>query len=444
MYRNNLGDQIRDIVQDAVDSCNFGDLNRKIKNTADRAIDEFNRATGPFQYDNRRNNQGGVPPFMGGGPNPGGPNGQGQPFGQGGQGQPFGRRQRPPFQNYRAGGYRSREYRNRGPVENQTQATSMQQRFRAKRKAVGNVSSILYIVFGTIGVVGFGIASIVMFAVWMGTGAGVYAATALSILSSVFGVATLGFAAMLGLGIHKKNRIKRFHMYESLLGTKNYSEIERMAEYIGKSKKYVIKDLRKMMLLGFFKEGHIDDTKTCFISDNETYEQYLIAQESYKQRIKEEEKQDKKKDGLDPEVAKAIEEGKAYIRQINQANEDIPGEEISRKLYRLEDVVSKIFVCVEKHPEKLPEIRKFMEYYLPITLKLVNAYKEFDAQPIQGDNITSSKKEIEATIDTINTAFEKLLDSLYEDEAMEVSSDISVLNTLFAQEGLTKKDFDIK
>ena len=85
-----------------------------------------------------------------------------------------------------------------------------------------------------------------------------------------------------------------------------------------------------------------------------------------------------------------------------------------------------------------------MEYYLPITLKLVNAYKEFDAQPIQGENISKSKKEIEDTLDTINTAFEKLLDSLYEDEAMEVSSDISVLNTLFAQEGLTKKDFELK
>ena len=179
----------------------------------------------------------------------------------------------------------------------------------------------------------------------------------------------------------------------------------------------------------------------------------MAAQQSYRERVKEEYsiKQEKKEqvkaaqnDVVDEELAKAIATGKEYIQQIRKANDDIPGEEISRKLDRLETIISKIFVCVEQHPEKLAEIRKFMEYYLPITSKLVNAYKEFDSQPIQGENIRNSKKEIEATLDTIDLAFEKLLDSLYEDEAMEVASDISVLNALFAQEGLTKKDFDLK
>ena len=72
------------------------------------------------------------------------------------------------------------------------------------------------------------------------------------------------------------------------------------------------------------------------------------------------------------------------IRQIREANDAIPGEEISQKLFRLEEITSKIFDHVEKHPEKLPEIRKFLNYYLPITLKLVNAYREFDSQPVAG------------------------------------------------------------
>jgi 5-bromo-4-chloroindolyl phosphate hydrolysis protein len=84
-----------------------------------------------------------------------------------------------------------------------------------------------------------------------------------------------------------------------------------------------------------------------------------------------------------------------------------------------------------------------MDYYLPMTVKLLNAYADMDAQPVQGQNIQASKKEIEATLDTLNLAFEKLLDKIFEDTALDVSSDISVLNTLLAQEGLADDELSI-
>ena len=77
-----------------------------------------------------------------------------------------------------------------------------------------------------------------------------------------------------------------------------------------------------------------------------------------------------------------------------------------------------------------------MEYYLPSTVKLLVAYQSLDEQPVQGENIRTSKTEIGQTLDTLNEAFEKLLDSLFEDVAWDVSSDISVLHTMLAQEGL--------
>ena len=83
------------------------------------------------------------------------------------------------------------------------------------------------------------------------------------------------------------------------------------------------------------------------------------------------------------------------------------------------------------------DLKKLMDYYLPMTIKLLNAYADMDAQPIQGDTIENSKREIETTLDTLNVAFERLLDDLFADTALDVSSDISVLNTLLAQEGLT-------
>lgn len=251
-------------------------------------------------------------------------------------------------------------------------------------------------------------------------------------------------------GRNRTGRAKRFKKYISYIGTRKFCQLEALAANTGLSLKFIKKDLRKMLQLGFFPDGHLDDNCTCLILDQETYQQYLKTSQEYQRKQLEEEQElerQKAKDvdkKIDPELRKAINEGKSYIRQIKEANEAIPAIDISEKLSRLEQITSKIFAFVEEHPEQLSELRKFMEYYLPITLKLVNAYKDLDAQPVQGENISSSKKEIVQTLDTINYAFENLLDSLYQSTAMEVSSDISVLEALFAQDGLTKKDFDLK
>jgi hypothetical protein len=138
-----------------------------------------------------------------------------------------------------------------------------------------------------------------------------------------------------------------------------------------------------------------------------------------------------------PQVQEVLDRGDAYIAQIQACNDAIPGAVISQKISRIELLVQKIFDRAEAHPEIIPDLKKMMDYYLPMTVKLLKAYADMDAQPVQGETILSSKAEIEATLDTLNTAFEKLLDELFADTALDVSSDISVLNTLLAQEGLT-------
>ena len=123
---------------------------------------------------------------------------------------------------------------------------------------------------------------------------------------------------------------------------------------------------------------------------------------------------------LSPEVQKVIEAGDEYVRKIREANDAIPGDEISAKIYRMETLVDRIFDRVEQKPDTVEDIRKLMEYYLPTTIKLLEAYEELDAQPVQGENIISSKQEIEKTMDTLNAAFEKLLDDLVQDTAREL------------------------
>ncbi len=130
--------------------------------------------------------------------------------------------------------------------------------------------------------------------------------------------------------------------------------------------------------------------------------------------------------------------GRDYIKQIGDISSSIDKEEISKKLNRLQNIINQILKYVEQNPKKLQEVDRFAKHYLPMTLKLLNAYKELNEQPVRGDNIRNAKNEIEKTLDTINNAFEKLLDDLFEEIALDISTDISVLETLFTQEGLKK------
>ena len=172
------------------------------------------------------------------------------------------------------------------------------------------------------------------------------------------------------------------------------------------------------------------------------YEELMEHTEAQKRQEQERKaQQEEMAESMDPQIREIIRTGAAYIKKIHECNDAIPGVEISAKISRMETLVDRIFNRVEQNPGCVPEIRRLMEYYLPTTVKLLEAYEELDAQPVQGENILSSKQEIEKTLDTLNAAFEKLLDSLFQDTAWDVSSDISVLKTMLAQEGLTKDDF---
>ncbi len=445
---SNLGDEIKDIVQNAVNTMDFHQINRDIEHTVRSALNEIrgslgNNHRGPeWKEPQDRQNQW---------------NGQGSSYNQ------TNRQQNPGNwnQSYTARGdfrQRARDQRTvvgRNAMENRSGAVVPKQRNEViPYVEVGRVSGILLTVFGSIGVGLFGIGSLVL--VLLG-----YILNQFSffgtIAAGLIPLLMISFFLMAGGGKNRK-RVKRFRRYRKTIGGRSYCSLEELSQSTGWSRKFVLKDIRRMISLGMFLEGRIDEQETCVILNRESYHQYLETMKSAKLREIEQQKQAMGEGAgragsagsqeavrnsaadLSPEkeeLRKALESGRACIQQMKEANEEIPGEEISRKLYRMEVVTGRIFDYVELHPAQLPEIQKFMEYYLPTTLKLINAYREFDRQPVQGENITTAKKEIESTLDTINHAFETLLDSLYEDAAMDVSTDISVLETMLAQEGLT-------
>lgn len=250
----------------------------------------------------------------------------------------------------------------------------------------------------------------------------------------------LGSAFMTWKGKRMISALNRYQNYIKELNGRTYCNIKELADKSGKSFQYVLKDVKKMIHKGWFRQGHLDNDNTCLIVSHDTYREYQdLQKQKMEQQLSDFGKQETQKDKseVSEEVQKVIEEGREYIRKIRECNDAIPGEEISRKISHMEMLVQKIFDRVKEDPDSLDDIRKLMEYYLPTTVKLLESYKQLDCQPVQGENIKSSKEEIEKTLDTLNTAFERLLDSLFEDVAWDVSSDISVLNTMLSQEGLT-------
>ncbi len=271
------------------------------------------------------------------------------------------------------------------------------------------------------------------------TGMGMIAASVFAVGGVVLYILSVVGAFLFGKGTSLLRRVRRYRKYRTLMQGTSFCSIKQLADGIHKTPEYVTKDLKKMISKRIFPDGHLDEQGTTFMLGDETYQSYLQAEKARKEREAEEERL--RSDPAAAALAQAKAEGDQYIRAIREANDKIPEEEISRKLDRLEEVCKKIFDYVEEHPKKLPEIRRFMQYYLPTTLKLVNAYQEFDSQPMQGENILQAKKEIEQTMDTINTAFENLLDTLFQDDVLDVATDISALETMLAQAGLTGKDF---
>jgi hypothetical protein len=139
----------------------------------------------------------------------------------------------------------------------------------------------------------------------------------------------------------------------------------------------------------------------------------------------------------DPKVAALIQEKDKALGEMRRLNEAISDETISKQIDQLEEITTKIVDYVAEKPEKLPQIRKFMNYYLPTTLKLLNAYDRMGTAGVSGENIDGTMGKIETMMETVVAAFQKQLDALFQDEAMDIASDITVMENLMAQEGLT-------
>ena len=145
---------------------------------------------------------------------------------------------------------------------------------------------------------------------------------------------------------------------------------------------------------------------------------------------------------LPPELQSVIYQGKRAIADIRRLNDEIPDERISAQIDLIERLTAQIFDCVRKYPKKLSQIRQFLNYYLPTTIKLMEQYVTLQNQSLKTENITEGMQKIEDLLDKVIIAFQRQLDALFEADVVDITADIRVMEQMMASEGLTnKKDF---
>ena len=246
-------------------------------------------------------------------------------------------------------------------------------------------------------------------------------------------------------GRKKKKLAQRFKEYVQIIGNKTVISVKELAKQTGYSESEVLEDLREMIRLRWFTQGHMDNEGKELITSDDTYKNYLMLLERQPELMAQQEQQMKAEglEGFTSEGAAIVRQGEEYLKKIQQMNAELPGVEITEKLQRLESVIRSILYEVRKQPGSATDLRKLMNYYLPTIWKLLETYKEIDDQVVVTEQMQKTKLEIEETIDTINNAFENLLEQLFRNKAWDVSSDISVLNTMLAQDGIKDTAFNI-
>ena len=228
-----------------------------------------------------------------------------------------------------------------------------------------------------------------------------YAAWALGF----FMIGTIGAVQLNG-----KNKMRRIWQY---LKGRDFCKISEVASRLKMSEKKAVQTIEKMIGKKLLPEGHLDETKTCLMLTDETYARYLESQKSAQ------EKEARRKEAEEhPEraaMAEMVQEGSRYIQRIREINNDLPDPVVSAKLDDLEKVCQQIFAYVGDHPDKLSELRKFMSYYLPTTLKLLEAYRKLAHQ----NTGTESEEKTEQEILAAASDFEKLQQIMEEQAAWQ-------------------------
>lgn len=222
------------------------------------------------------------------------------------------------------------------------------------------------------------------------------------------------------LGSHwMRRRLRRYAKYQAIAGKKPTVTISQLAAAANVSTRRVENDLEQMVQKGFWgKEAYLDLGRGVLVRTFEAAEGLELTQKE-----------------AQPAPAEAEKGYSGQLRDIRRANDRIADPAISAKIDRLEDLAGKIFRIVEEEPAKKAKASTFLNYYLPTTQKLLDSYADFEEAGVSGENVSQAKQRIADTMDKIVAGFERQLDQLYQSDAMDVDSDIRVMEQMLRRDG---------
>ena len=267
-------------------------------------------------------------------------------------------------------------------------------------------------------------------------------------LFSGFFLGFSGSTAMMTYGRTKRKLANRMRSYYEQLDIRRVMPIDDLAAMTDLSPRMIRKDIRDARKKKMAPDLWTDAGMANVILGRRVFEVFLEEERNRKRNASQsKESAQPRSEPVKAPAKTPIEEfkseGAAAILQIHIANDAVPDKEVSDKLDRLEEVTASIFDYVEKHPERLPDVRKFMQYYLPATLQLLEKYLDYHDMSLQPATVQKTRKEIETALDMVCASFNNLLDSLYHFETLDVRTDIGVLENLLKQEGLTGEQFQV-
>ncbi len=219
-------------------------------------------------------------------------------------------------------------------------------------------------------------------------------------------------------GRELRGREERYINYLAYIGANRQVSLAPMAAAMDVSVRRLARDLRKMLATHVLPTGYLDMKAGMLVLTEMGCAQLEPEPEPEKK-----ESQPSQEDDI--------------LREIRLINDLIPDPVISAKIDRIEEITHKILQYQKTHPQRTEQLRTFLNYYLPTTLRILRSYARLEAQGVEGENISAAKERIEGMMDQVVEGFEKQLDKLFSSDAMDIAADVQVLENMLKKDGLS-------
>ena len=256
----------------------------------------------------------------------------------------------------------------------------------------------------------------------------------LGIVSSVLGLVACGFGAMIAAGASRLSASKKLRLLADAAEGEDYKNglpVEMLADLTHQKKAKALKKLRRYINKGWLAAWLDEKTEKLYL----TAEDYRAAKEAAAAPAP----QPKPEQPEAEAVPLNLDTARRFVQVLEKEQQLMQDPQAREELEQMQKTAAAICDWLEAHPESLPKARRFAEYYIPTTLKLLYTYNDVQGQ--QGENAESIRRDIAGILHTLNQAFDNLYDNLLSDVAMDVSSEIAALEGMLANDGLTGRDF---